>query len=61
MCGLVLTVLIVAIVLNSTSSSDELDDDNDTGDNTYEGDIIMLDDGNNISTNQNYIQSGIDG
>ena len=61
MCGLVLTVLIVAIVLNSTSSSDELDDDNDTGDNTYAGDTIMLDDGTNISSNQIYILSGIDG
>lgn len=56
-----LTVLIVAIVLNSTSSSDELDDDNDTGDNTYAGDTIMLDDGTNISSNQIYILSGIDG
>ena len=61
MCGLVLTVLIFAIVLNSTSSSDELDDDNDIGDNTYAGDTIMLDDGTNISTNQIYILSGIDG
>lgn len=60
MCGLVLAIVIVVIAFNNTSSSDELDAD-DTGDNTYASDTITLDDGTNISTNQIYILSGVDG